>query len=64
MATVRDILQSRLERARGKKQRLQAELAAVQTDIDEVKAELDTLTPAEEARLDRLQRLAVLKAGD
>ena len=64
MATVKDVLRAKIDRLRERRQRLLDEVAGVQTQIDALQAERDLITPATEARLDRLQQLLVIKADD
>lgn len=64
MATVKDVLKAKIDRLRERRQRLLDEVAGVQTQIDALQAERDLITPATEARLDRLQQLLVIKADD
>lgn len=64
MPTVREAIFARLQRLQDKKARLVAEAQSIQSEIDALKAERDTLTQAEEDRFIRLQALAVIAAKD
>ena len=64
MLTVRDSLTARLQRLRGRKAHLQAELAEVNAKIDDVQALRDALTVGEETLLATLADLGVIKAED
>jgi hypothetical protein len=64
MGSVRDQLRARLDRLRERKARLVAETLAVQAQIDDQKATLDALTPADEQTLARLQGIGIIEAKD
>jgi hypothetical protein len=64
MGSVREQLRARLDRLRERKARLVAETLAVQAQIDDQKATLDALTPADEQTLARLQGIGIIEAKD
>jgi hypothetical protein len=64
MGSVREQLRARLDRLRERKARLVAETLAVQAQIDDQKATLDALTPADESTLARLQGIGIIEAKD
>jgi hypothetical protein len=64
MGSVREQLRARLDRLRERKARLVAETLAVQAQIDDQKATLDALTPADEQTLARLQGIGIIEDKD
>lgn len=61
MATVREVLTARIQGLLDRKRHLAAEILRLQSEIDTLVAERDTLSIADENKFARLQALAVIQ---